>query len=108
MKKYLFLSYLLLLVGGISLTSCGGDEEIDNGIENNDGNGNSGTGSSDLTGSINGHDYVDLGLSVKWATCNIGSSKPEDVGGFYGWGDPTGKKYHPITKAFLLLILHQI
>lgn len=93
MKKYLFLSYLLLLVGGISLTSCGGDdEEIDNGIENNDGNENSGTGTSNLTGSINGHDYVDLGLSVKWATCNVGASSPESIGGYYGWGDPTGQK----------------
>lgn len=31
-------------------------------------------------GSINGHEYVDLGLSVLWATCNIGASTPEDKG----------------------------
>lgn len=24
--------------------------------------------------------YVDLGLSVKWATCNLGASKPEEYG----------------------------
>ena len=24
----------------------------------------------------NGHEYVDLGLSVKWATCNVGANKP--------------------------------
>ena len=29
---------------------------------------------------INGHEYVDLGLSVKWATCNVGASKPEEYG----------------------------
>lgn len=34
---------------------------------------------------INGHEYVDLGLSVKWATCNVGASKPEDYGGYYQW-----------------------
>lgn len=34
---------------------------------------------------------VDLGLSVKWAPWNIGSDRPEIYGGFYGWGDPTGK-----------------
>lgn len=28
---------------------------------------------------------VDLGLSVCWATCNIGASKPEDYGGYYQW-----------------------
>jgi len=28
----------------------------------------------------NHHDYVDLGLSVKWATCNVGADSPEDYG----------------------------
>ena len=28
----------------------------------------------------NGHEYVDLGLSVKWATCNVGADSPEDCG----------------------------
>ncbi len=31
--------------------------------------------------------YEDLGLSVKWATCNLGSSTPNNVGGFYRWGE---------------------
>lgn len=30
---------------------------------------------------------VDLGLSVKWAKCNIGASNPEDYGDYYAWGD---------------------
>ena len=30
---------------------------------------------------------VDLGLSVKWATCNIGASKPEEYGDYYAWGE---------------------
>ena len=46
---------------------------------------------SDLTGTINGHAYVDLGLSVKWATCNVGASKPEDYGDYYAWGETTTK-----------------
>ena len=102
MKKYLFLSYFLLLVGVISLTSCGDDEEdIDNGIENNGGNGNSGTESSNLTGSINGHDYVDLGLSVKWATCNVGASSPEMYGNYYAWGETsTRNSYYQDTYKF--------
>lgn len=32
------------------------------------------------TGIISGHEYVDLGLSVLWATCNIGASSPEEKG----------------------------
>ena len=43
------------------------------------------------TGTINGHAYVDLGLSVKWATCNVGASKPEDYGDYYAWGETTTK-----------------
>lgn len=33
---------------------------------------------------------VDLGLSVKWASWNVGASKIADYGGLYGAGDPTG------------------
>ena len=39
----------------------------------------------------NGHGYVDLGLSVKWATCNIGADSPEKTGGKYAWGEVTTK-----------------
>ncbi len=41
--------------------------------------------------SINGHEYVDLGLSVKWATCNIGAESPSDKGDYYAWGEITTK-----------------
>ena len=37
-------------------------------------------------------DVVDLGLSVKWASWNVGASKVADYGGLYGVGDPTGLK----------------
>ncbi|MBO7226758.1 MAG: zinc-ribbon domain-containing protein [Bacteroidales bacterium] len=40
---------------------------------------------------MNGHDYVDLGLSVKWATCNVGASTPEGFGNFYAWGEVNTK-----------------
>lgn len=36
----------------------------------------------------NGIEYVDLGLpsGTLWATCNVGSTCPEDAGGYYQWG----------------------
>ena len=37
-------------------------------------------------------EYVDLGLSVKWASFNVGATKPEEAGRYIGWGDPTGLK----------------
>ena len=33
---------------------------------------------------------VDLGLSVLWASCNFGATKPLEYGGFFAWGDPLG------------------
>ena len=39
----------------------------------------------------NGHEYVDLGLSVKWATCNVGATRPEVYGGYYAWGETEEK-----------------
>ena len=44
-----------------------------------------------VSGTINGHDYVDLGLSVKWATCNIGADSPEGYGDYYAWGETSTK-----------------
>lgn len=36
---------------------------------------------------IDTHEAVDLGLSVKWATCNVGANNPEDYGDYYAWGE---------------------
>lgn len=52
------------------------------------------------SGSINGHEYVDLGLSVKWATCNIGASKPEEYGDYYAWGEIMTKSYYSWSNYF--------
>ena len=30
---------------------------------------------------------IDLGLSVKWASCNIGATSPEEFGNYYAWGE---------------------
>lgn len=32
-----------------------------------------------------GPEFVDLGLSVKWAAYNLGATKPEETGGYYQW-----------------------
>ena len=41
------------------------------------------------SGTINGYEYVDLGLpsGLKWATCNVGASSPEQYGDYYAWGE---------------------
>ena len=44
--------------------------------------------SAQSTGTENGHEWVDLGLpsGLKWATCNVGASKPELYGSYFAWG----------------------
>ena len=39
----------------------------------------------------NGYEWVDLGLSVLWATCNVGASSPSDYGNYYAWGETDTK-----------------
>lgn len=48
-------------------------------------------GGQETMGILNGHEWTDLGLSVKWATCNVGNSSPEgdDNRKLYAWGETT-------------------
>ena len=39
------------------------------------------------TENVNGKECTDLGLNVKWATCNVGARSPEDYGGYFAWGE---------------------
>ena len=52
------------------------------------------------TGTIEGHGYVDLGLSVKWATKNVGASSPSDYGGYYAWGETRTKDIYTWSNCF--------
>ena len=54
-------------------------------------NGTGENGGGVATDTVNVHDYVDLGLSVKWATCNVGANAPEEYGNYYAWGETTTK-----------------
>ena len=67
--------------------------EDDFGPEHDRGNNGGGSGGGAATGTINGHEYVDLGLpsGLKWATCNIGANAPEGYGNYYAWGETTTK-----------------
>ena len=46
---------------------------------------------------INGHECVDLGLSVRWATCNVGAYSPEENGGYYAWGETEEKSGYSLS-----------
>lgn len=44
-----------------------------------------------LSGTENGHAWIDLGLSVRWATMNVGASTPMKRGKYYAWGEVSSK-----------------
>lgn len=46
---------------------------------------------------VEGYECVDLGLSVKWATYNVGAYLENDLGGFYSWGETQEKSAY--TRA---------
>ena len=37
------------------------------------------------------HEAVDLGLSVMWATMNVGANAPEEYGDYFAWGETESK-----------------
>ena len=52
------------------------------------------------TGTLNGYDWVDLGLSVKWATKNVGASSPSDYGDYFAWGETRNKDNYESKTCF--------
>ncbi len=92
MKKFKFLAAVCCVAAVFA--ACEKNEPSDNtngnGVNTDQNDGNSNSGNNNAT-DTNGHDYVDLGLSVKWATCNVGATKPELYGNYYAWGETETK-----------------
>lgn len=40
---------------------------------------------------VDGHDAINMGFKIRWASCNIGASKPSDTGNFYSWAETSEK-----------------
>ena len=47
---------------------------------------------------------IDLGLSVKWASCNVGASSPEGYGDYFAWGETTTKSSYPASNSVTYLL----
>ena len=82
MKKSIFVS-VLVFSAALVLVGC-----------------NSNPNEPEGGGSANGHKYVDLGLSVKWATMNVGATTPEGYGNYYAWGETSTKETYNWTPYF--------
>lgn len=84
MKKIIYL--LLALLSIIYVSSCSKSDDIEN--------------NADIP-NTNNFKVVDLGLpsGLKWASCNLGASKPEELGSLYAWGELSEKEEYTSTNA---------
>ena len=40
---------------------------------------------------------IDLGLSVRWASCNVGATEPEEFGTYFMWGDTIARSQYKLS-----------
>jgi len=77
-------AFFTMLLVCVCIVSCGSNDDGD--LTPPSSNGDTG-----LLEDVNGHDYVDLGLSVNWATMNIGATETTGSGDQFAWGETTSK-----------------
>lgn len=77
-----FLFAALLPVVSLGLVSCEPESEDDN-----------------TTPGTSSYKAVDLGLSVKWASCNVGAKSPEDYGTYFAWGETAAKSSYTTDNS---------
>lgn len=89
--KLHYITFIFAFILAI-LSSCNSEEGIED---------ESKIFSEKIAGTDNNHAYVDLGLNVKWATCNIGAKSPEEYGDFFAWGETAPKDvYNGVTYKY--------
>ncbi len=89
MKKSFIYNCLTLLVAVMttfSFTACGSDDDDTDYAT-----------LAAMQGALGGGGFtdsraIDLGLSVKWANCNVGATQPWEYGGYYAWGETEEKR----------------
>ena len=84
MKKLLLFFAIVSVVG--MLASCNGNGKAAEATSEEN------SAEAEEVGMVQGYCYVDLGLSVNWATCNVGANAPEEYGNKYGWGETKAKE----------------
>ena len=92
MKRYFLL--LIAMLGGVVLSLAEMNIYVykkDGTIEKYEASEVDSIGFVDKENTHNGYEYVDLGLSVKWATMNVGAIYPEDYGDYFAWGETEPK-----------------
>ena len=91
MKKY-YLFVLTIISVSLMLVNCNGNGTGTVSADKNNGA---------TEGTINGHDWVDLGLpsGTLWATCNVGANAPEENGDYFSWGETAAKEEYLLSTC---------
>ena len=90
----------IVIIGGFMGLGRSGDNPIDTPVTDTL---VTETPTQPTTGTENGHAWVDLGLSVKWATKNVGASSPSDYGDYFAWGEIATKPSYDWSNCFDLI-----
>lgn len=104
-KRLGFIPVLMWMAASTPLvTSC--DDDDDN--ENNNGENSVALDTAaeslkqgvSVSGMVGNYTYVDLGLEsgIKWATYNVGSTKPAEYGIYYAWGETSPKDSYTLDN----------
>lgn len=80
-KNWRLLSIIMVAMFSLCLFSCNDDDHGDD------------SGKNERETDYSTANAVDLGLSVKWASWNVGAKKDSEVGNFYFWGETETKNY---------------
>ena len=80
------MTILMVAIMSVGFVSCGDDENTSD-VSEVAPNNTKQEIQITSSGKVDGFECVDLGLSVKWATSNIGAYAPEGYGSYFAWGE---------------------
>lgn len=83
----------------ITITTSTATEDDSTDDDTSDDNETTDSETTEDTIDYNGYEAVDLGLSVKWATMNVGAESPEDYGNYYAWGEIETKSTYTSSNS---------
>ena len=64
---------------------------------------------TESSSTVTSGDAIDLGLSVKWASCNVGAESPEEYGDYFAWGETDTKSdYYESNSATYCLSISEL
>lgn len=104
MKRFFCMAFRMVIIGALMMPMAACEELFENENENGSENENEVVGDTievvDMEECIDAYHVhaIDLGLSVKWACCNVGAKSPEEYGEYYAWGETVAKDEYTIEN----------